>query len=81
MKRAIGLFAAACLAAACSRPWMYDESGRIDEAMRVKPGEQLAAGVTLGKDAPALARPFPAANSRRGYGRGGGYGRGRYSYR
>jgi hypothetical protein len=42
----------------CSRPWMRDESGRIEDSMRYEaysaatPG---AEGIVLGADAPALA--------------------------
>lgn len=53
--------AAACALSACARPWMHDESGRIDDGMRLElfnettPG---ADGIALGAEAPPLAEPF-----------------------
>lgn len=53
--------AAACALSACARPWMHDESGRIDDGMRLElfseatPG---AEGIALGAEAPPLAEPF-----------------------
>jgi len=57
MKQLVAVFALGA-AAACAKPWMRDESERMEEVTAA--ADEPAPGVVLGADAPALAAPFPA---------------------
>jgi hypothetical protein len=75
------LLLALCMGA-CARPWMRDESGRIEDSMRFEvysaatPGSQ---GIVLGPEAPPLALVAEQAPEIYGIPSVGyGYGRGRF---